>query len=84
MENTDNNSFDIFHNDENNLNNNLTFSQTINQKQIIELDNLNNMSEKNTLFSTQVFDEIPVETKTEQLSYDYTKPHREILRVKQI
>ena len=83
MENN-NDSFNIFHIDGNSLNNDLTFSQTITKKQIVELDNLNNVSEKHTLFSDQVVDENPLETKTEQLSYDYTKPHREILRVKQI
>lgn len=76
--------FDDLNTNKPSLNNNITFDQTITKKQFIELDNLNNISTKNTSFSEQVIDESPLETKIEQMSYDYTKPHREFLRVKQI
>lgn len=84
MENNDNVTFSEININGNSFNDNVTFSQTITKKQFVELDNLNNISEKNTSFSDQVVDGIPLGTNTEQLSYDYTKPYREILRVRQI
>lgn len=66
------------------LDNNIAFSQTISKKELVQLNNLNNTTEKNTTFSEQIIDGIPLETNIEQFSYDYSKPHREILMVKQI
>ena len=76
--------FNELNNNKQNLDDSITFSKTISKKEFIELDNLNNISEKNTSFSEKIVDETPIETKIEQLSYDDSKPHREILMVKQI